>query len=155
MRIQETTAMSEHHAYRTQVQWSTQRKGKLSSAGFPTIEIATPPDFPGGHAGIWSPEHLFVGAAEICLMTTFLSLAEKTKLDFHNYVSEAEGILEKAEGGLQITKISIRPSIVVATSEDTDKALKLIEKAERYCLISNSMKTEVSIEPTVTVLKEN
>lgn len=146
--------MSDHHIYKTNVQWSAQRKGKLGSTGFPSIEIATPPEFPGGHPGIWSPEHLYVGAAEICLMTTFLSLAEKSKLDFRNYTSEAEGVLEKADGGMQITRIIIRPRIVVAKKDDTDKALKLIEKAERYCLISNSMKTEVSIEPDIAIIKD-
>jgi len=72
--------MSDSHIYHTNVQWSTQRKGKLSNKGMPTIEIATPPEFPGGHPDIWSPEHLFVASAEICLMTTFLSIAEKSKL---------------------------------------------------------------------------
>lgn len=147
--------MSDPHVYKTNVQWSVQRKGKLTSAGFPTIEIATPPEFPGGHPGIWSPEHLFVGAAEICLMTTFLSIAEKSKLDFRNYTSEAEGVLEKADSGMQITHITIRPRIVVARRDDANKALKLIEKAQRYCLISNSMKTEVDIQPDIVLLKDD
>jgi organic hydroperoxide reductase OsmC/OhrA len=120
----------------------------------PTIEVATPVEFPGGHPDIWSPEHLFVGAAEICLMTTFLSLAEKTKLAFVGYTSESEGIMEKAEGGLQFTRIVIYPKVVVTHGDDVEKTRKLLENAERYCLISNSMKTEVSMEPTVTVKKE-
>lgn len=145
--------MADVHTYRTNVQWSRQRKGKLGTKGMPTIEIATPVEFPGGHPDIWSPEHLFVGAAEICLMTTFLSLAEKTKLVFVGYTSEAEGTMEKAEGGLQFTKIVIYPRVVVTNGHDVEKTRKLLEKAERYCLISNSMKTKVSMEPTVTVKK--
>jgi organic hydroperoxide reductase OsmC/OhrA len=116
--------------------------------GMPNIEVATPPEFPGGHPGIWSPEHLFVGAAEICLMTTFLSLAEKAKLRFANYTSEAEGFLEKTEGELRFTRIVLYPKVVVEREEDVEKAHKLLEKAEKYCL--NSMRTEVSIQPTVT-----
>ena len=145
--------MSDVHSYKTTVQWSKQRKGKLGSKGMPTIEIATPIEFPGGHPDIWSPEHLFVGSAEICLMTTFLSIAEKSKLPFTNYTSEAEGILEKVDGGLQFSKIIIRPTVVVSSDEDTDKAYKLLEKAEKYCLISNSMKTSVTLEAKVTVSK--
>lgn len=147
--------MADVHTYRTNVQWSRQRKGKLGTKGMPTIEVATPVEFPGGHPDIWSPEHLFVGAAEICLMTTFLSLAEKTKLVYVGYTSEAEGIMEKAEGGLQFTRIVIYPRVVVTNEDDVEKTRKLLEKAERYCLISNSMKTEVSMEPTVTVKKEH
>lgn len=145
--------MSDSHIYRTNVQWSTQLKGKLSNKGMPTIEVATPPEFPGGHPDIWSPEHLFVASAEICLMTTFLSIAEKSKLAFKNYSSEAEGHMEKVESTFQITRIVIYPKVVVAAEEDVPKALKTLEKAEKYCLISNSMKTEVTIQPKVEVSK--
>lgn len=145
--------MSDVHTYRTQVQWSTQRRGKLATKGMPNIEVATPIEFPGGHPDIWSPEHLFVGAAEICLMTTFLSIAEKSKLEFFNYTSEAEGTMEKGEGGLQFTKIMVYPKIVVGKDSDVEKTIKLLEKAEKYCLISNSMKTEVSIDVSVSVRK--
>ncbi len=44
------------------------------------IEVATPPEFPKGIAGIWSPEHLLVAAVSSCLMTTFLAVAENSKL---------------------------------------------------------------------------
>ena len=146
---EEYRTMSEPHIYRTHVQWSTQRKGKLGSPGLPSIEIATPIQFPGGHADIWSPEHLYVAAAEICLMTTFLSLAEKMKLDFSDYTSQAQGVLEKTDAGLQMTKIVIKPRIVINHDEDPEKAHAVIMKAEKYCLISNSMKTEVTIEAEV------
>ena len=143
--------MSDIHTYTTNVQWSAMRKGKLGTKGMPTIEVATPPEFPGGHPGIWSPEHLFVGSAEICLMTTFLSIAEKSKLVFLNYASEATGTLEKTDAGMQFTRIVITPTVVVSSDDDVDRTVKILEKAERYCLISNSMKTEVSIEPKVVV----
>jgi peroxiredoxin-like protein len=143
--------MSEIHTYTTNVQWSAMRKGKLGTKGMPTIEVATPPEFPGGHPGIWSPEHLFVGSAEICLMTTFLSIAEKSKLVFLNYASEATGTLEKTDAGMQFTRIVITPTVVVSSDDDVERTIKILEKAERYCLISNSMKTEVSIEPKVVV----
>lgn len=143
--------MSDIHTYTTNVQWSAMRKGKLGTKGMPTIEVATPPEFPGGHPGIWSPEHLFVGSAEICLMTTFLSIAEKSKLVFLNYTSEATGTLEKTDAGMQFTRIVITPTVVVSSDDDVERTVKILDKAERYCLISNSMKTEVSIEPKVVV----
>ena len=80
-------------------------------------------------------------------MTTFLAIAEKSKLQFVNYVSEAEGTLEKTESGFQVTTIVIRPKVTVTVAEDLQRAVKLLHKAEAHCLISNSMKTTVSIEP--------
>ncbi len=140
---------SEKHIYSTSVHWSGQRKGTLSSAGLPQLGVATPPEFPGGHPGIWSPEHLFVAAAEVCLMSTFLAIAENSKLAFSEYASEAEGILEKTDHGYMITEIRIRPRIKIAEESAKEAALKILEKAERLCLISNSMKTRVVLEPQV------
>lgn len=143
--------MSEKHTYSTAVEWTKERRAALSSRGLPTIEVATPPNFPGGHEGIWSPEHLYTAAAEVCLMTTFLSFAERANLDFLSYKSEADGILDKVEKSLLMTRIHIKPTITVANEADREEALKLIERAERYCLISNSMKSEVTVEAIVVV----
>lgn len=143
--------MSDTHIYTTSVEWTKQKRGALSSASLPTLEVATPPNFPGGHEGIWSPEHLFTAAAEVCLMTTFLSLAEKAKLAFRSYKSEAEGKLDKVEKGFLMTKIHIKPTVVIAEESRREEVMKLFEKAHTYCLISNSMRTEVTVEPIVLV----
>ncbi|MBI9094810.1 MAG: OsmC family protein [Sphaerochaeta sp.] len=143
--------MSDTHSYSTSVKYSEKRKGVLSSEGLPSFEVATPPQFPGGHEGIWSPEHLFVASAEVCLMTTFLSIAEKSHLEFVEYSSEAVGTLEKTAEGMVMTKIVIKPKVVIQDETKKERTLLLLEKAEKYCLISNSMKTEVTIEPMVVV----
>ena len=113
--------------------------------------MATPPQFPGGHAGIWSPEHLFVAAAEACLMTTFLAIAENSKLEYLEYSSVAEGVLEKTDEGFMITRITIRPRVVITDPSGLERARRIIEKAEQHCLISKSMKTRISLEPDVSV----
>lgn len=143
--------MSEKHVYKTGVKWLEKRKGILSSPGLPDITVATPPEFPEGHPDIWSPEHLFVAAAEVCTMTTFLAIAASSKLEFLEYRSEAEGILEKLDTGYQVTHIYLRPTVVVASEASVDKAKRLLEKSEKHCLIANSMKTEVHLEPNIVV----
>lgn len=84
-------------------------------------------------------------------MTTFLSIAEKSRLAFVQYSSEAVGTLEKTREGMLMTKIVIKPKVVIEDETKKDRTLLLLEKAEKYCLISNSMKTEVTIEPIVAV----
>ncbi len=143
--------MPEKHTYSTSLRYTEQRKGTLSGEDMPNIEVATPPEFPKGHPGIWSPEHLFVASAEVCLMTTFLAIAENSKLEFREYSSEAVGTLEKTDKGFLVTEILIKPVVVVGDEELTDKTVRVLEKAEKYCLISNSMNTEVCIEPQVKV----
>ncbi|MDH4301363.1 MAG: OsmC family protein, partial [Nitrospira sp.] len=83
------------------------------------------------------------------LMTTFLAVAERAGLAFSSYESTAEGRLELVNGKLQFTAITIRPSITLKSEEDVVKAKELIEKAERNCLISNSMKATVTLEPVI------
>lgn len=141
----------EKHSYTTSLRWVSQRRGTLSSDGLPQIEVATPPQFPGGHPGIWSPEHLFVAAAEACLMTTFLAIAESSKLAFQEYSSQAEGILEKTEQGYQITRIIIRPRVLISDASAGERAKRIVEKAEQHCLISKSVKTAVSIEVEIVL----
>lgn len=139
---------SKVYTYHTTIRWTEQRKGVISCAGKPDIQVATPPEFKG-HEGIWSPEDLFVASANICLMTTFLAVAERAGLAFSSYESAAEGKLELVDGKFQLTAITLKPTITLTTSTDTAKAMELIEKAEANCLISNSMKAKVSLEPTI------
>lgn len=139
---------SKVYLYQTSVKWTEQRKGMISCAGKPDVLVATPPEFKG-HENIWSPEDLFVASANICLMTTFLAVAERAGLAFSSYESTAEGRLEIVEGKFQFTSITIRPSITLTPGGDAVKAKELIEKAEHNCLISNSMKAKVTLEPTI------
>ncbi|MGQ0667808.1 MAG: OsmC family protein [Nitrospiraceae bacterium] len=139
---------SKVYRYQTAVKWTEQRKGIISCAGKADVEVATPPEFKG-HEGIWSPEDLFVASANVCLMTTFLAVAERAGLVFSSYESAAEGRLEIVEGKFQFTAISIKPTIVLKAVGDAAKARELIEKAEANCLISNSMKARVTLEPVI------
>lgn len=139
---------SKVYHYQTTVRWTDHRKGIISCPGKPDVEVATPPDFKG-HEGIWSPEDLFVASANICLMTTFIAVAERAGLAFSAYESAAEGRLELVEGKFQFTAITIKPTITVESDADAAKAKELIEKAEANCLISNSMKATVTLEPVI------
>lgn len=137
------------YTYRTSVRWTGQRKGSLSAEGKPDLEVATPPEFKG-HAGIWSPEDLFVASVNICTMSTFLAFAGRAGFPFHAYESEAEGRLELQEGKFKFTAITLRPKLTLAPGGDAAKAKELLEKAEAACLISNSITARVTLEPTIS-----
>jgi organic hydroperoxide reductase OsmC/OhrA len=143
--------MAERHEYHTSVRWEAQRKGVARAPGLPDLTVATPPEFPGGHPGIWSPEHLFVASAEVCIMTTFLAIAENSKLEFKEYSSTAEGVLEKTDSGYMFTEITVAPRVVIADESARDRAMRILEKSEKACLISKSMKATVHLKPEVTV----
>jgi len=146
--------MDNPHYYETNLEWETGRQGVLSAPGLDEITVATPPEFKGGVAGLWSPEHLFVAAANVCLMTTFLAIAENSKLDYASYKSSGKGKLEKVDGVVSITEIELSPEIIVKEEKDIERASRIIEKAEHHCLISNSMRTKIILNPVITLMAE-
>jgi len=135
--------------YDTNVKWEEGRKGTLSEPTMPSITVATPPDFPKGIPNIWSPEHLFVASVNVCLMTTFLAIAENSKLEFISYSCAGKGKLEKADNKFMITEIELKPEIVVKEEKDIERAGRIILKAEEHCLISNSVKTKIILTSAV------
>lgn len=137
--------------YETEVERTGTRKGDLRSPNLPTLEVAAPPEFKG-HAGLWTPEHLYVGAVNLCFMTTFLAVAELSKLEVARFTCQARGKLEKSEGrGLRITEITLTPNLVIRHSRDLARAARLLEKTESNCLISNSINTVVKLAPEISV----
>lgn len=140
--------------YDTKVEWKEGRTGNLFSEGFPDIRVATPPEFKGV-SGIWTPEHLYVSSVNICLMTTFLAIAENFHLTFSNYSCEGRGKLERVEGKFMISEIELHPTITVDSERERKKALRVIEKSENACLISNSIKTKVILTPEVLISEKS
>ena len=142
----------EKHSYNVSLQWKEGRIGEMTSPELPTkIEVATPPEFDKGVAGIWSPEHLYTASVLSCYMTTFLAIAEYSKLEFNSFDCSAEGILEKVDGKFLMTEITLHPVVTITDEDKTDRALRIMEKSEKACLISNSIKTTVHLDAKVEI----
>ncbi|MGC3947949.1 MAG: OsmC family protein [Chryseolinea sp.] len=146
------------HYYNVDIAWSNDRKGLMCSPELKAatnaggcIEVATPPEFPKGIPGIWSPEHLFTAAVGSCLMTTFLAVAENSKLDFLSFECSSKGRLEQIDGKFQMTEVTLQPVIVIREEKDRERALKVVQKSELHCLITNSIKARVAMHPKVIV----
>jgi len=144
--------MSDEHKYNVNLSWKEGRLGTLRSPELnEEIEVATPPDFDGGVEGIWSPEHLFLSSVSSCFMTTFVAIAEYSKLSFEDLQVKATAELGKVDGKFEVTKIRLNPELMISDEKFADKARRIMEKAEQACLITRSIKTEIIFEPTLTV----
>ncbi len=140
----------EAHTYNVNLSWKENRLGEISSPELnSTIEVATPPQFPKGIEGIWSPEHLFTAAVNSCFMTTFLSIAENSKLEFTHFSCKGEGKLEQIEGKFLMTEVLLRPKLTLSNSSDKEKAERILQKSEKACLISNSIQAKVLLETSI------
>ncbi|MBI6115327.1 OsmC family protein [Salegentibacter maritimus] len=144
--------MAHKHEYRVDLTWKEDRKGEVSSPELSDIiETATPPDFPKGIPNIWSPEHFLVAAVESCLMTTFLAIAENSKLEFVSFKSQATGKLDKVDGKFQMTEIILKPILEISNENNAERAKRILEKSEKACLISNSIKSKIILEPEIKI----
>lgn len=142
----------EAHKYHVDLEWKMDRKGEISSPVLDQkIEVATPPEFARGMPGIWSPEHLFVASVSSCFMTTFLAIAENSNLEFRSLTCPAKGLLDKKDGKFAMTEILLKPALTILNEADREKAEKIMVKAERACLISNSITSEVHLQTTVLI----
>src|SRR5690606_434107 len=105
----------ESHYYNINVTWNVERKGiicspelKVGTASNGCIDVATPPEFPKGVEGIWSPEHLFTASVASCFMTTFLAIAENSKLRFKAFSCLAKGKLDQLDSkALMMTEVAL------------------------------------------------
>lgn len=140
------------HQYNVNLKWNAERVGEVSSPELNSkIEVATPPQFPKGVEGVWSPEHFFTAAVNSCFMTTFLAIAENSRLEFKEFNCNAVGILDQVDGKYLMTEVILSPTLVITKEEDKEKALRVLDKSEKACLISNSINSKVSLNPIVTV----
>ncbi|MFA7381682.1 MAG: OsmC family protein [Bacteroidia bacterium] len=137
----------ESHEYEVSINWLELKKGTMKAPGINEhITVATPPEFNGGMHGIWSPEHLFTAAVNSCFMTTFLAVAEFSKFEYIDFECKSRGILTKADGRYAMTHVELEPTLTVSNEEDREKAERILVKAEKACLISNSIKSTTSLK---------
>lgn len=143
----------EAHFYNINISWKQDRKGEMSSPELSqSVEIATPPQFLKGVENIWSPEHLFTAAVSSCLMTTFLAIAENSKLDFVNFECSSKGKLEQVEGKFLMTEVILEPVVTIKNESDREKAERVLQKSETNCLISNSVKSKITMIPQISLM---
>lgn len=149
----------EKHSYNVDITWREDRKGMMCSPELAEgnahsancIEVATPPEFPKGMPNIWSPEHLFTASVSSCLMTTFLAIAENSKLEFSGFSCKSKGILERVDGKYLMTEVILEPTVTIKDEKDRERAERIVQKSEAACLISNSIKSKVTMEVTIKV----
>ena len=122
----------------------------LSSDGIPDLETAGPPQF-GGPGDVWSPETLLVGAVADCFILSFRAIARKAKLDWVTLECEVDGELDKLDGFTQFTALTTKATLTISDEKHLKKAEVILEKAEKYCLVTNSMKADSHLETNVLV----
>ena len=146
--------MEAHHEYRVHAFGAGGRNGVVSAEGvLSSISFSAPPEFLG-EPGRWTPEHFLVAAAASCFVSTFSSMAEKSRLEFASFNMDAEGVLGNEDGIWRFTEIKLRPVVAILNEVDRDRIIRLLGKAEKSCLIARSLQCKVVLFPAVKIKEE-
>jgi peroxiredoxin-like protein len=146
--------METHYEYRIKAFGAGGRNGVVHAEGvLSRISFSAPPEFLG-EPGRWTPEHLLVAAVASCFVSTFSGIAEKSRLGFVSFNLDAEGLLGNEDGIWRFTEIKLRPVVTILKEEDRDRVIRLLEKAEKSCLIARSLQCKVVLFPAVKIEEE-
>ncbi len=124
----------------------------VSASGLHDLETAPPPEF-DGPGGVWSPETLLVASIADCFILTFRGVSRAAHLEWQALEATVEGTLERSAGVTQFTRFLTRAVLSVNPMADAAKARELLEKAEKLCLVANSLRGERTLDASVRILQ--
>ncbi len=148
--------MSRTATYHTTVRWEGEHWGHLAMGNGPELRFSAPPDA-HGHAGVLTPEDAFVAAANTCVMMMFIWATERFKLKLLSYECRTEGTklieLDRTE---IFTRLLFRPKIRISAGGEArdvieSRTRRALQAAQKYSLVANSVKSEIVVEPEITV----
>jgi organic hydroperoxide reductase OsmC/OhrA len=134
--------------YTATVTWTGGHRGHLSCSNGHQTAFSAPPQL-HGEAGLLTPEDAFVAAINTCFQMMFLWAAERFKLGLVSYRCVAEGHVKEFLDQTSIfEKVILHPEIVVHGADER-RVRAALQSARRYSLIAESVKSEITIEPTI------
>lgn len=119
----------------------------IESKGLPNLPSDAPEEF-GGSGKLWSPETLFVATVADCFILTFKAVSKASKFEWEELSCHVEGILDREDKQMKFTELKINPRLVI-NNGGRERAIKILEKAEKNCLVTNSMNSSITLNSEV------
>ena len=138
------------HLYAVNVSGASEGNLTATVNGLPALVCAPPTQF-DGPGDQWSPEELLMAAVANCLGLSFRAIAAASRFEWLSIECDANGVLDQVERKIQITTIVNAVKLTLPTGGDSAKAVKLLEKAEQACFISNSITAEVRLQCEIVI----
>ncbi|MEM8816216.1 MAG: OsmC family protein, partial [Pseudomonadota bacterium] len=136
------------HRYSVSANGTAADEVTLSGGGGSDIRSMPPPEF-GGPGGYWSPESLLVAAVADCFILSFKAIARASRFDWIALDCRVDGELDRVDRRISFTAFKVTAELTVAEGTNTEKAERLLEKAEQACLITNSLIAESHLSTSV------
>ncbi len=125
----------------------------LQSPGLPDLASAAPEEF-DGPGDRWSPETLLTAAVADCFNLTFSAIAAASRFPYVELTCDAEATLDRTDRITRFTDITVSAHLTIEDDSFRDKALKLLEKAEANCLITNSLNASIDFRSDVSTVRD-
>lgn len=138
------------HHYLASASGGNQGNIVVSGEGLPDLDTQAPPQF-GGPEGIWSPETMLSATVANCFILSFRAIARASKFDWTALECDVEGVLERPERVTFFTTFNIHAVLHVPSGDRLEMAQRLLEKAEKICLVTASLKSEVVLTTDIQV----
>jgi organic hydroperoxide reductase OsmC/OhrA len=140
------------HHYAVTATASTEGLVDLTSPKLVPITSAPPAEY-GGPGDQWSPETLLVAAVADCFILTFKAIARGSKLDWASIGCDVEGTLDRIDNVTRFTEFKLRVVLDAPLGTDEQKTLRILEKSEQGCLITNSLNAATHLDAEVRIAK--
>lgn len=139
--------MAEHH-FHLKADWPGGRNSEgYIEAGNLKTKISIPPEMEGPGVGT-NPDEMLLGAAATCYIITLAAMIERANLPLKEMALESEGIVDVTNGVFTYKKIIHRPTVALtnnASEKDYTLLRKLVQKAEKSCMISRAIQGNVEL----------
>ena len=122
----------------------------LQAAGIPALRSSSPAQF-DGPGDRWSPETLLVAAVGDCFILTFTAIARASRLTWTDLRCVVTGTLDRVARDAQFTAFDLAVTLLLPAGTNEDQARQVLAKAERGCLIANSLKALVHLRVDINV----
>jgi peroxiredoxin-like protein len=153
-KTKDNTMQTLPHHYNVQATGQPDSNVQVYAKNLADLTLAPPSQF-GGPGDQWSPEYLFMASVASCFILSFKAIARASNLSWLSVECDVQGELDKMEGKTQFTNIVIKAKLVISPSQDSEKAQRLLIKADQSCLVSNSVKAGTDLECEVIVHQQS
>lgn len=136
--------------YTNKVEWCGEHRGYSWCQNGTEMKFSAPPDL-HGHTDVMTPEDAFVMAGNSCYHMMVLWAMERFKVNLISYQCEAVGAVEEFIDKTSWFKTLTLTPVLVVKGGSAEVVKRALDLALKYSTICQSLKSELIVNPTITV----
>jgi uncharacterized OsmC-like protein len=116
------------------------------------MEFSAPPTLHGHHK-MMTPEDAYMAAINTCVHMMVLWAFERFKIELLSFECVATGeVEERIDKTSWFNRVTLKPHLVVSNTKEA-VVKRALQAARKYSTISDSVKSEIIIEPVIEIVE--